>query len=243
MVDFVRARSVHSNHLQSEVSEESSQPKVGRVKVTKASQSVGATAGPVLFSETALSRTSYSSTFSQRLLRFFAPWISSSEVELRLQVPVQTDTHEVDTGCKVDDFASSPDYEIPRVLSKCWKPPKQCATAEEMGSVAAGETRSASLRIREMIKTWMLVHGAEVVRNLSASEFCERKFVMGFASEDGFGNNMYKVLSASGLALMLNRSLIIGIQSLLALPTSFWVFKGIANVGDESDSSMVLKCD
>jgi hypothetical protein len=49
-----------------------------------------------------------------------------------------------------------------------------------------------------------------VVRKLDGKEFCERKFVMGLAAEDGFGNNMYKLLGAAGLALMLNRSLIIG---------------------------------
>lgn len=216
MVDLARARSVqwtglHANRLQFQGSEESNQLQVEGVEVTEASQSVvGSDVGPVMFSENALSRTSDSPTFGQRLVTFLAPWISSAKVKLPLQVPVQIDTNEVDSGCKIDEAASSPGSQIPRVFPKCWKPPNRCGTAEEMGSVAAGNTRGASLRIREMIKTWMLVHGAEVVRNLSGSEFCDRKFVMGLASEDGFGNNMYKVLSAAGLALMLNRSLIIG---------------------------------
>ena len=33
---------------------------------------------------------------------------------------------------------------------------------------------------------------------------------MGKASEAGFGNEMYKILTAAGLSIMLNRSLIIG---------------------------------
>ncbi|KAG0612210.1 hypothetical protein M758_6G010300 [Ceratodon purpureus] len=217
MVDLARARSVqwsslHANHLRFQGSEEGNHLKVARVEATEASESeVGSDAGPVLFSENTPSRSSDSSTFGQRLVRFLAPWISSAkDVKLTLQVPVQIDNNEVDRGCKIDDTASPPGSEIPRVFSKCWKSPNRCGTVEEMGSIAAGNTRAASLRIREMIKTWMLGHGAEVVRNLPGSEFCERKFVMGLASEDGFGNNMYKVLSAAGLALMLNRSLIIG---------------------------------
>lgn len=216
LVNLAKARSVqlfslHPNHLQFQ-GFDSSQPKVERVAVTEAAQS--ANAGLALFSENALSRTSDSLTFDQRLLGFFAPWVSS-EVKLPLEVPVQTDSSKVDTDCNIDEAASP---SITRVFSKCWKPSMQCGTAEEMGAVAAGNTSAASLRIREMIKTWMHVHGAEVVRNLSGSEFCKRRFVMGLASEDGFGNNMYKVLSAAGLGLMLNRSLIIGTESVLSHP-------------------------
>jgi hypothetical protein len=214
LVELARTRTVqwsslHSNHLRFQGSEESNKPRVERVErveVAEASHAeVGSIVGPVFFSENALPHT-----FGQRLSTFFAPWIASSEVKLPLQVPVQADTDDVDSGCKLDGAASSPGPEIPRVFLKCWKPPKRCGTAEEMGSVAAGNTSAASLQIRGMIMTWMRGHGAEVVRDLSGSEFCERKFVMGLAFEDGFGNNMYKVLSAAGLALMLNRSLIIG---------------------------------
>lgn len=209
--------SLHRNHLRRQGSEESNQLKVGSVEVTEGSQSeVVTSVGPRFFSEkteivgqNGLSRTSESPTFGQRLLRFMVPWISFSEIKLQ-QMLVHIDANEVNIGCENDEASSSPDFEIPRVFSKCWKPPKQCATAEEMGAVAAGNTRVASLRIRELIKTWMLDHGAEVVRKLVGKEFCERKFVMGLAYEDGFGNNMYRLLGAAGLALMLNRSLIIG---------------------------------
>jgi hypothetical protein len=154
-------------------------------------------------SEVGEARISESLTFGQRLLKFFSPWVSSSEMKPQ-QLP---DTDEVEPGCDSDEGS---DLELPRVLPKCWKPPKQCATVEEMGAVAAGDTRDASLQIRGIINTWMVDHGAQVVRELNGKEFCERKFVMGLGAEDGFGNNMYKLLGAAGLALMLNRSLIIG---------------------------------
>lgn len=206
--------SLYSSHFGGQGFEESNQQNSGSVEVTEKSQSnVRASVGPSfsekaeIFDQSVYSRTSESPTFGQRVLRFLAPWISFSDIKPQ-QMVVDKDNNEVE---ECDHASSSPDLEIPRVFSKCWKPPRQCATAEEMGTVAAGNTSAASLRIREMIKSWMLVHGAEVVRKLVGKEFCERKFVMGLASEDGFGNNMYKVLGAAGLALMLNRSLIIGI--------------------------------
>lgn len=101
-------------------------------------------------------------------------------------------------------------FDTPRVIPKCWKPPKQCGTAEEMGIAAVGDTRTASLRIRGLIKTWMVDHGAQLMSRLPGEDFCKRGFVLGMASENGFGNNMYKVLTAAGLAVMLNRSLILG---------------------------------
>ncbi|OQU83479.1 hypothetical protein SORBI_3005G123400 [Sorghum bicolor] len=52
--------------------------------------------------------------------------------------------------------------------------------------------------------------GAERVRTLPAHEFCKQGFVLGKASEAGFGNEMYKILTAGALSVMLNRSLIIG---------------------------------
>ena len=52
--------------------------------------------------------------------------------------------------------------------------------------------------------------GAIHVRQLQAKDFCNRGFVFGRAGEDGLGNDMYKILTAAGLGIMLNRSLIIG---------------------------------
>ncbi|XP_066335350.1 uncharacterized protein [Miscanthus floridulus] len=89
-----------------------------------------------------------------------------------------------------------------------------CATVERMGEEAAGAGRGspeqASLRVREMIRRHFELHGAERVRTLPAHEFCKQGFVLGKASEAGFGNEMYKILTAGALSVMLNRSLIIG---------------------------------
>ncbi|VAI91577.1 unnamed protein product [Triticum turgidum subsp. durum] len=87
-----------------------------------------------------------------------------------------------------------------------------CATVEEMGeeAVGAGSTEAASLRVRELIRRHFLLHGAARVRSLPAAEFCKQGFVLGKASEAGFGNEMYKILTAAALSVMLNRSLIIG---------------------------------
>ncbi|AQK49930.1 Rhamnogalacturonate lyase family protein [Zea mays] len=89
-----------------------------------------------------------------------------------------------------------------------------CATVEMMGEEAAGAGRGspeqASLRVREMIRRHFELHGAERVRMLPAHEFCKQGFVLGKASEAGFGNEMYKILTAGALSVMLNRSLIIG---------------------------------
>ncbi|KAF0895077.1 hypothetical protein E2562_006787 [Oryza meyeriana var. granulata] len=87
-----------------------------------------------------------------------------------------------------------------------------CATVEWMGEEAAGRgsPEAASLRVRELIRRHFLLHGAARVRELPAYEFCKQGFVLGKASEAGFGNEMYKILTAAALSIMLNRSLIIG---------------------------------
>ncbi|CAN1137536.1 hypothetical protein LINPERHAP2_LOCUS10130 [Linum perenne] len=51
--------------------------------------------------------------------------------------------------------------------------------------------------------------GASRVRDLPAEEFCRHGFILGRATEAGFGNEMYKILNAAALSIMLNRSLII----------------------------------
>ncbi|KAL9250901.1 hypothetical protein AKJ16_DCAP11107 [Drosera capensis] len=48
------------------------------------------------------------------------------------------------------------------------------------------------------------------VRTLPPSQFCRHGFVLGKATEAGFGNEMYKILTAAALSIMLIRSLIIG---------------------------------
>lgn len=56
----------------------------------------------------------------------------------------------------------------------------------------------------------VLISGASRVRNLSPEQFCNHGFVIGKASEAGLGNELYKILTAAALSVMLNRSLIIG---------------------------------
>ncbi|KAG8089870.1 hypothetical protein GUJ93_ZPchr0011g27802 [Zizania palustris] len=87
-----------------------------------------------------------------------------------------------------------------------------CATVERMGEEAAsrGSPEAASLRVRELIRRHFLLHGAARVRELPAYELCKQGFVLGKASEAGFGNEIYKILTAAALSIMLNRSLIIG---------------------------------
>ncbi|KAI5341296.1 hypothetical protein L3X38_020570 [Prunus dulcis] len=54
------------------------------------------------------------------------------------------------------------------------------------------------------------ISGASHARNLRLEQFCHHGFVMGKASEAGFGKEMYKILSGAALSILLNRSLIIG---------------------------------
>ncbi|KAK8938054.1 hypothetical protein KSP40_PGU010795 [Platanthera guangdongensis] len=85
-----------------------------------------------------------------------------------------------------------------------------CASVEEMGEAFAAGDERESLRVRDMIHRHFYLHGAARVRGLPPDQFCQEGFVLGKASEAGFGNEMYKILSAAALSLMLNRSLIIG---------------------------------
>ncbi|XP_024521815.1 uncharacterized protein LOC9661735 [Selaginella moellendorffii] len=91
---------------------------------------------------------------------------------------------------------------------------RTCATVEEMGAMAtARSTRLVDLNLRGMIEEYFAEHGARRVRALAGEDFCKRNFIFGRAKEDGFGNEMYKILTAAGLSLMLNRSLIVGEDS------------------------------
>ncbi|KAI5063071.1 hypothetical protein GOP47_0021618 [Adiantum capillus-veneris] len=88
-------------------------------------------------------------------------------------------------------------------------PSKSCATVEEMGRVAVSSYADSTLRVRKRIKAYFRQNGASHVRELPAKEFCQRGFVFGRAAEDGLGNDIYKILTAAGLSIMLNRSLIV----------------------------------
>ncbi|KAH0770866.1 hypothetical protein KY290_014847 [Solanum tuberosum] len=90
------------------------------------------------------------------------------------------------------------------------QPLKTCATVEEMGEVFSRGFSEESYRVRNIIESHFAINGASRIRALSPEEFCRHGFVLGKASEAGFGNEMYKILTAGALSVMLNRSLIIG---------------------------------
>ncbi|XXG78391.1 hypothetical protein AAC387_Pa08g2345 [Persea americana] len=86
-----------------------------------------------------------------------------------------------------------------------------CATVEQMGEDSAADGfEKESLRVRQLIRHHFELQGAPRVRGLPPEQFCRQGFVMGKASEAGFGNEMYKILTGAALSVLLNRSLIIG---------------------------------
>lgn len=87
---------------------------------------------------------------------------------------------------------------------------KKCATVEEMGEIFSRGYAEESLRVRGVIRNHFAVNGASRVRELPPEQFCSHGFVIAKASEAGLGNELYKILSAAALSVMLNRSLIIG---------------------------------
>ncbi|KAL7601370.1 hypothetical protein Lser_V15G21291 [Lactuca serriola] len=111
--------------------------------------------------------------------------------------------------------AGTPIPPPPELHNTTAKPASTCATVEEMGNEAVGPSGGVgswkqSLKVRRLIRNHFESHGASRVRLLPPDEFCKQGFVMGKASEAGFGNEMYKILTAAALSIMLNRSLIIG---------------------------------
>ncbi|XP_059642467.1 uncharacterized protein LOC132284384 isoform X2 [Cornus florida] len=87
---------------------------------------------------------------------------------------------------------------------------KGCATVEEMGAAFSGRFWEESLKVRRIIHHHFALNGPLRIRALPPEQFCSHGFVIGKASEAGFGNEMYKILTAAALSMMLNRSLIIG---------------------------------
>ncbi|XP_057481662.1 uncharacterized protein LOC130768602 [Actinidia eriantha] len=87
---------------------------------------------------------------------------------------------------------------------------KGCATVEEMGQIFGRGFWEESLKVRTIIRHHFDLNGASRVRGLPPEQFCRHGFVLAKASEAGFGNEMYKILTAAALSIMLNRSLIIG---------------------------------
>ncbi|KAI3714427.1 hypothetical protein L1987_73029 [Smallanthus sonchifolius] len=87
---------------------------------------------------------------------------------------------------------------------------KRCATVEQMGDHFRGGFLHHSRRVRDIIRRHFDLNGAARIRSLPPQDFCRQGFVIAKASEAGFGNEMYKILTAAALSVMLNRSLIIG---------------------------------
>ncbi|GAU23221.1 hypothetical protein TSUD_172490 [Trifolium subterraneum] len=90
------------------------------------------------------------------------------------------------------------------------KPPpatsQPCATVEEMGNdFVNGLAVKETLRVRRIIEQHFVLNGAARVRDLPSDQFCSHGFVLGKTAEAGFGNEMYKLLSAAALSIMLNR--------------------------------------
>nr|GEW67551.1 hypothetical protein CTI12_AA536880 [Tanacetum cinerariifolium] len=103
-----------------------------------------------------------------------------------------------------------PPPEVHNTTMKVGPKTASCATVEDMGNDSVGDSWKESLRVRRLIRNHFDIHGASRVRLLSPDQFCKQGFVIGKASEAGFGNEMYKILTAAALGIMLNRSLIIG---------------------------------
>ncbi|XP_060193225.1 uncharacterized protein LOC132622612 [Lycium barbarum] len=122
-------------------------------------------------------------------------------VDPSTQLPITT-VKKVDD----DDNAKAADMN----LQADAKPLKTCATVEEMGELFSRGFEEESYRVRKIIQNHFAINGASRVRMLPPEEFCRHGFVLGKASEAGFGNEMYKILTAGALSVMLNRSLIIG---------------------------------
>ncbi|GLT27196.1 hypothetical protein SLA2020_022130 [Shorea laevis] len=116
-------------------------------------------------------------------------------------LPTQFDLRNSSSGDRDHDAALA---DAPKIASPT------CATVEEMGEVFRGGFLEESLRVRRIIQRHFALNGASTVRELPPEQFCTQGFVLGKSSEAGFGNEMYKMLTAAALSIMLNRSLIIG---------------------------------
>ncbi|RVW52675.1 hypothetical protein CK203_068797 [Vitis vinifera] len=77
-----------------------------------------------------------------------------------------------------------------------------CATVEEMGEAFGHVSWKESLKVRRLIRDHFALHGASRVRELPPEQFCKQGFVIGKASQAGFGNEMYKILTSAALSIM-----------------------------------------
>ncbi|KAB2075858.1 hypothetical protein ES319_A07G250100v1 [Gossypium barbadense] len=128
-----------------------------------------------------------------------APHLTTAADEAMLDLPAQLALRELR-----DAFFSS------SAQPPTKSPAKNCATVEEMGKVFEGKILKETGRVQIIIQRHFSINGAPRIRELPPEQFCKHGFVIGKASEAGFGNEMYKILTAAALSIMLNRSLIIG---------------------------------
>lgn len=111
----------------------------------------------------------------------------------------ESDTADSTSGSRIDIFPDDT-----KLASN------SCATVQQMGDSFKGGGSQVNRRVRRIIHRHFDVYGASRVRDFSPEQFCKHKFVLAKASEAGFGNEMYKILNAAVLSIILNRSLIIG---------------------------------
>ncbi|KAG6479819.1 hypothetical protein ZIOFF_063293 [Zingiber officinale] len=130
---------------------------------------------------------------------------------------------ENDTGGAEEVNEDDPESEEGVVVMERADGGASCATVEKMGEAFAASSERESLRVRELIERHFNIHGAATVRDRPPGEFCRHGFVIGKASEAGFGNEMYKILTAAALSVMLNRSLIIGQTRYIYLPLALFI--------------------
>ncbi|PPR89260.1 hypothetical protein GOBAR_AA31417 [Gossypium barbadense] len=121
-----------------------------------------------------------------------APHLTTAADEAMLDLPAQLALRELR-----DAFFSS------SAQPPTKSPAKNCATVEEMGKVFEGKILKETGRVQIIIQRHFSINGAPRIRELPPEQFCKHGFVIGKASEAGFGNEMYKILTAAALRDML----------------------------------------
>ncbi|KAG4951188.1 hypothetical protein JHK85_045055 [Glycine max] len=81
--------------------------------------------------------------------------------------------------------------------------PKKIELGDSNSSSLNGGGEKPCAAVEEMGKDFEA--GASRIRDLPPEQFCSHGFVLGKTAEAGFGNEMYKVLTAAALSIMLNR--------------------------------------
>ncbi|KHG03183.1 hypothetical protein F383_27110 [Gossypium arboreum] len=110
-----------------------------------------------------------------------APHLTTAADEAMLGLPAQLALRELR-----DAFFSS------SAQPPTKSPAKNCATVEEMGKVFEGKILKETRRVQIIIQRHFSINGAPRIRELPPEQFCKHGFVIGKASEAGFGNEMGK---------------------------------------------------